>query len=334
MIMKTVRKQFIAETKVDDDERTVTAVISTDLVDRDNEVMLPKGGNFEQFLKNPVVPWAHSYHEPPIGKAEWLTRGRKQINAKVQFADTAFAEEIFQLFKGGYLNAFSIGFIPKNSHAPTPDEIKKKPEWAEARRIIDEWELLEFSAVPVPANPEALATAVKSKSVSVSKELQEQLGIEEEDEEVFYPASAMNTGDTDNKFVFTEAEMLKEEEVLKPYPNEHACRLKQPDYDRYARKKCEQKHDGKCIDVIYGIKGGKSEIQALRYPKDIWTAAAARSHCSDRGGSFEPAKEAGVKPKSNVKKKHDVVVKKEKPKPDYNGKIKKSIGRKLGKIYS
>jgi len=75
-----------------------------------------------------------------------------------------------------------------------------------------------------------------------------------------------------------------------PYQNEHACRLNPPDkYDRFARKNCEQKSDGKCIDVIYGVKGGKSEIQALRYPKTSWSEAAARSHCRGRDGTFEPA---------------------------------------------
>lgn len=54
---------------------------------------------------------------------------------------------------------------------------------------------------------------------------------------------------------------------------------------------CDQKHDGKCIDVIYGKKGGSVEIQALRYPKGSWTAASAGSHCKSRGGKFEAAKE-------------------------------------------
>jgi len=75
-----------------------------------------------------------------------------------------------------------------------------------------------------------------------------------------------------------------------PYPNEHSCRLEDPDkYDRFARKNCAQKSDGKCIDVIYGIKGGKSEIQALRYPKSVWTESAARTHCKLHKGFFEPA---------------------------------------------
>ena len=75
-----------------------------------------------------------------------------------------------------------------------------------------------------------------------------------------------------------------------PYPNEHSCRLENPDkYDSFSRKNCAQKHDGKCIDAIYGIKEGKSEIQALRYGTKIWTEAAARAHCKEREGTFEPA---------------------------------------------
>jgi HK97 family phage major capsid protein/HK97 family phage prohead protease len=62
-------------------------------------------------------------------------------------------------------------------------------------------------------------------------------------------------------------------------------------YDRFARKNCEIKHDGKCIDVIYGIKEGKSEIQAYRYPKGTWKAEDARAHCKSHNGSFEAAKE-------------------------------------------
>jgi hypothetical protein len=82
-------------------------------------------------------------------------------------------------------------------------------------------------------------------------------------------------------------------DVIRPYPNEHACRLLDPSqFDEFARKNCAEKHDGKCIDVIYGIKEGASKIQALRYPKDAWTAAAAKSNCESRGGAFEPAASA------------------------------------------
>jgi len=179
------RKSFIAKTDIDSEERTVTAVISTNTVDRDAEILLPKGIELENYLKNPVVLFGHNYSGLPVGKALWVKKGTKSIKAKVKFADTDMGNEIYELFKGGYLNAFSVGFSAQEGHAPKPEEIKKNPEWANARFIFDKWELLEFSAVPVPANPEALATAVKSKSVTMSNDIKELLEIDIE--ETFYP---------------------------------------------------------------------------------------------------------------------------------------------------
>ncbi len=84
------------------------------------------------------------------------------------------------------------------------------------------------------------------------------------------------------------------DEVTKPFANEHACRLNAPGkYSRFARKNCFRRSEGKCIHFIFGIKAGKSEVQAMRYPKDSWEASAASSHCKDKGGSFEAAGTAG-----------------------------------------
>jgi hypothetical protein len=94
-------------------------------------------------------------------------------------------------------------------------------------------------------------------------------------------------------------DLTPEELEEKPYPNEHACRLNPTGkYRRIRRVNCDQKHDGKCIDVLYGVRksDGKSEIQALRYPKKEWTAASARSHCKGRDGTFEAAGQANIEP--------------------------------------
>lgn len=37
------------------------------------------------------------------------------------------------------------------------------------------------------------------------------------------------------------------------------------------------------------VKAVGGEIQALRYPKDVWEEKDARDHCKSRGGTFEPA---------------------------------------------
>jgi hypothetical protein len=60
-------------------------------------------------------------------------------------------------------------------------------------------------------------------------------------------------------------------------------------FDRFSRKNCYKRHDGKCIDFIFGVKNNKSKVQAFRFDKQVWTAAAARSYCKNKGGRFEAA---------------------------------------------
>ena len=176
----TLYKGCAAQVKrIEADERSVIAAISTGTIDRDNEVMLPKGAQLERFKANPVVLWSHDSSAPPIGKAIWIQKGTKKITAKVEFAETERAEEVWQLFKGGFLNAFSVGFDPIEHRAPTPADIRKNPDWASVSRIFSKWELLEFSPVAVPANPEALATAVKQHDIELSPDLLEQFELEE-----------------------------------------------------------------------------------------------------------------------------------------------------------
>ena len=105
-----------------------------------------------------------------------------------------------------------------------------------------------------------------------------------------------------------EEESISGELVMKPYPQEHSCRLNPPDkYDKFARKNCAVKSDGKCIDFIYGVKEGKSELQAMRYNKDIWTESEARNHCNSKDGKFEPAGEKIIKQEDDEKAREKVI---------------------------
>ena len=71
---------------------------------------------------------------------------------------------------------------------------------------------------------------------------------------------------------------------MRPYPNEHAARLKDPSqYDSFARKNNDF---GDGIDAIYGIKSGKSELQAIRFKSNKFTAAEARKWLKDH--DFSP----------------------------------------------
>ena len=100
-----------------------------------------------------------------------------------------------------------------------------------------------------------------------------------------------------------------------PYPNEHACRLQPPGkYKTFKRNNCYKKHEGKCMDFIFGKKeDGNTELQAIRYPSGTWTAASARSHCQDKGGSFEKASGKAKMQKMQKVNQHEASTESENP---------------------
>ena len=68
-------------------------------------------------------------------------------------------------------------------------------------------------------------------------------------------------------------------EMERPYPNEHAARLKDPaQYDSLRRVNDE---GGNGVDFIYGIKEGESELQAIRFRSSVFTAAEAQAWLAD-----------------------------------------------------
>lgn len=171
--MELLKKVFNSEIKgIDEKEQTITAYISTNTIDRSGEVLDPAGVDLTNYKKNPVVLWAHDYSKPPIGKAMWTKRDGEGVISKVKFANTEFAQEIFQLYKEGFLKAFSVGFIPK-------DWVEGKGG-KEPNRTFTKWEMLEYSAVPVPANPDAVSLAI-SKGILKNEDLKALLTMKEEE---------------------------------------------------------------------------------------------------------------------------------------------------------
>jgi len=72
----------------------------------------------------------------------------------------------------------------------------------------------------------------------------------------------------------------------RPYPNEHAARITEPDqYDSFARD-VEAGGDG--IDFIYGINDNGSEIQSIRFDADRHSEAEAQEWLREH--DFEPIK--------------------------------------------
>lgn len=98
----------------------------------------------------------------------------------------------------------------------------------------------------------------------------------------------------------------------KPYPNEHACRLRPPgNFQEGSFVRTTRKHEGKVYSVIQGRLKGEDTLtdQAFRYKKDVWTASAARSHCTAHDGSFEAASNEGEASNDAGKSSVDILTK-------------------------
>jgi len=144
--------------------RCVQFTISKEVEDRDGDILRASGVDFTNYMKNPVFLSFHNSREFPLGKVtkfwvegnsvkaivyfptlEELSTNPEQASEKAKLVDFTY-----HCYKTGMLNAVSVGFIPL--------------EWTESETGFDilKWELLEFSAVAVPANQDAIAEAVKS----------------------------------------------------------------------------------------------------------------------------------------------------------------------------
>ncbi len=128
-----------------------TFVISTDEVDRHGDIVTADGWRLEAYRRNPVVLWAHDYRRPPIGRALEVWAEPHRLLASLEFAPGAFAQEVAELYRAGFQWAVSVGFRPLKFE-PRRDE---KTGSILGFRFLEQ-ELLEVSAVPVPANRNAL----------------------------------------------------------------------------------------------------------------------------------------------------------------------------------
>lgn len=160
--------------KVDTARRTLEVVITTTRRDRQGDIVESRGLDFGEFLKTPVVLWAHDMDRPPVGKVLSVNVKPDRVEAVVQFADTPFGLEVFKLYAEGYLSAWSIGFIPKRWQRIEPDDTTAAEQGQPLGFHVLEAEVVELSAVPVPANPDALSKALETaETEELRKALQE-----------------------------------------------------------------------------------------------------------------------------------------------------------------
>lgn len=166
--------QSVETKEINEETRTLIVRISTSTPDRSNDEMIPTGCDISKYMTNPVVAAFHNYNKPPIAKTTEIQFDESGVIAKLEFVPAGVSPEadmLWEMYKGGYMNAWSVGFIPV--------------EWtqkADRGYIFTKWELLEYSAVLVPDNAEAL-TIMRGKGLNPD-EVMEVLESEEETKEV------------------------------------------------------------------------------------------------------------------------------------------------------
>jgi HK97 family phage prohead protease len=169
---KQISQKETEETK-EGAEAVLDFVASTGTLDRYQEVIEPAGWRLEAYRRNPVFQNAHNYGDIlfTLGKAVSTevraVGGRQALCQRIEFAVEVnpVARIAYGLYKGGFLRAVSVGFVPLRWEDGTNGT--NGTDVACRRRYLEQ-ELLEVSAVAIPANPDALALGVRSGAVAES----------------------------------------------------------------------------------------------------------------------------------------------------------------------
>jgi hypothetical protein len=181
-----------APTELNPGERSDVSWITTESIDRTGEVVVARGMDDAQFQGNPLVTLGHAYWLPPVGRSLWRKRARDGelvgVKAKTQYpprpdawpaSDPWPPDKVLALVQAGLLQGKSIGFLPTKVHVPDEKEVSRN-NWQEpVSLVIDEWLLLEYACVFLPANQDALVEAVSKGSIDIPPDLRDALGLEQ-----------------------------------------------------------------------------------------------------------------------------------------------------------
>ena len=152
--------------------RTIGFIGTVESEDRTGDIIEVDGWQLSNFTKNPVFLWDHDPGLGPIGKVKQILREGNALLFDVEFASKAvsdFADRIFKLFEAGFLNAVSVGFIPKDF-----EPIRDVEGDLTGLRFTRQ-ELLELSAVSIPAHQDAVAASAYKKAMAESAEYRKSL---------------------------------------------------------------------------------------------------------------------------------------------------------------
>ncbi len=151
------RTQVALSGREDSGEDVYSATIFANELSRDGVSVDLEGMDFSNYLKNPVVLYAHDYMGRtesgglPIGRTLSLERAADgRVRAEFQFmSGDPFADRVRNAWRQGFLRGASIGWRA----------IESRPDESGYGVRVSRSELLEWSIVAVPADPDALREA-------------------------------------------------------------------------------------------------------------------------------------------------------------------------------
>lgn len=155
------------------EDRVIAYWASDEAVDREGDIVR-QNWDFTEFDLNPVMPFSHEWHAPPIGgviqrqvvrRTDGVFNGPALTTLNLFAPEDVweFADTIFRLVRSGFLKTSSVGFSP-GVVIDVKDEGERETlglgRWG---FILDENSLIEHSPTTIPANPGAFAVLRSAK---------------------------------------------------------------------------------------------------------------------------------------------------------------------------
>jgi hypothetical protein len=169
-----------------EETRTVEFVISNNTKDRHRTVLPVDKWQLDRFNANPIVGYQHNVYGGDLCNApdpdQVIGRGRAWVEGDQLIGSVTFepaeinplAEKIFRKVLFGTLSATSVGF---NSTAPGYwGQGEEAERGSNPTYYFDGQELLEFSIVNIPSNPEALKRSMRDQATNAISYLYRQFG--------------------------------------------------------------------------------------------------------------------------------------------------------------
>jgi hypothetical protein len=169
-IKAPVQIELLKSEKNEDGLFRRTFIMSTEIKDRDGDLVKLSSGRIDRYNANPIIAWQHKTYEANpdfiIGYGHAFYQDGKLLNT-ITFEPqeiNPLAAKLTQKMEFGSLRAGSMGFIGLEGSYGSKSA-KEDPDTF----YIREWELLEFSVVTIPAHPEALVIASAENAPQMQK---------------------------------------------------------------------------------------------------------------------------------------------------------------------